>query len=514
MRFSPILLCAGLLLAQTKPAAQDTCRVEGEVRNFLTSLPVFRARVTLLRVSSPQLPAAPGAPAPPRAVSAVTDAEGKFAFAGVAGGGYQIEAQKDNFKYSYARLALTAGEEKKSIVLQITPFGVITGHVRNQEGEAIQNVQVNAMAYQYTAGVRQLVTLKGAPTNDLGEYRVFGLERGKYFIAAEPVLDQGADEAYLAMYYPGADDPSGAAPADLDAGQELRIDFTLRRTHPVTVRGRVVKVIGASSATVVNLFNDQGQSISSLANQDGNFVLRGVVPSTYTLMGQARVGDKSYRARRPLQVGADDIEGVEIRLAPPVDLNGVVRIEGNTSAKPSRVEVGIRMNGTASVKDDGTFAFSNLTPDIYRPNVVAPGDLFVKSMQCGDTDVLEFGLDLRSGTCDFVITLRTNGGQIEGRVDDENAQPAKAATVTLVAEGTQRTDLFKVTSSDASGIFRIVGLAPGRYRLYAWEAVDPNAVRYDPDFVKPFASYARSLQIDEGARESVSLKQIAKPAEK
>ena len=84
--------------------------------------------------------------------------------------------------------------------------------------------------------------------------------------------------------------------------------------------------------------------------------------------------------------------------------------------------------------------------------------------------------------------------------------------MTLVAESTRRNDLFKSTSADAGGHFKILGVAPGSYRLYAWEEADLNAVRYDPDFVKPFESLGKSLQIAEGARESVSLKQIAKPA--
>ena len=61
-----------------------------------------------------------------------------------------------------------------------------------------------------------------------------------------------------------------------------------------------------------------------------------------------------------------------------------------------------------------------------------------------------------------------------------------------------------------AAISKFVGIAPGSFRLYAWEAVDFNAVRYDPDFVKPYEDLGRSLEIVEAARENVSLQQIGK----
>jgi hypothetical protein len=68
--------------------------------------------------------------------------------------------------------------------------------------------------------------------------------------------------------------------------------------------------------------------------------------------------------------------------------------------------------------------------------------------------------------------------------------------------------------ADASGHFRIGGLAPGSYKAYAWEEVDVNAVRYDPEFVKPYESSAQTVEIGEGSKETASLKQIKKPADR
>jgi hypothetical protein len=108
--------------------------------------------------------------------------------------------------------------------------------------------------------------------------------------------------------------------------------------------------------------------------------------------------------------------------------------------------------------------------------------------------------------------MSANGGQVEGQVQDDKSQPAQGAMVTLVPVGARRDDLFNVAGTDTSGHFKIVGIAPGSYRLYAWDGADVNAVRYDPDYVKPFEGSGQSVQVSEGGRENVSLKLIVVPA--
>ena len=373
----------------------------------------------------------------------------------------------------------------------------------------MSNLRVIAMVYEYRTGGRQLVSRSSTTTNDLGEYRLFGLIAGKYFLRTDQRNTPGGGDIYPATYYPGATDASGATPLELGAGQELRDkDLVLYRTHGWTVRGKVAMPPGASRITVS--LDENGMTSTGVDETTGAFELRGVAPGAHIVTAYGGAGGKTYRARQPIQVTASDIDGVELHLVPFADLKGVLRIEGATRIKPSQLSIG--MQGiTASVTEDGTFTIRDVPPDIYRPAIGGGEDLSVKCIRCGPADVTESGVDLTSGAgCDLAITVSANGGQIEGTVEDDQGHPVKASTVTLVAQGTRRTDLFKQTTSDAGGQFKLAGIAPGSYRLYAWEAVDFNAVRYDPDFVKPYENLGRSLEIVEGARENVSLHQIAK----
>jgi hypothetical protein len=513
------------------PSPAPAGAVGGMMMVSRTAAAPAAANVTPSSVPLPSIPmpGSAGARVPP--ATAMTDAEGRFVFANLDPGDYQISAQRDNFQYNAPRrpepLSLKAGDAKTDIVLRVAPLGVIAGHVRNEDGDPAQNLQVSLMTYQYSASGRQLSSRGTAVTNDLGEYRLFGVAPGKYYLKASPAAmrrNSDDDETYVASYYPGALDPTGAAPVDIGAGQELRgIDFLVRRARTVSVRGRVIKPEGASSVTVSLTQTMEGGGMTrtntSVNDAEGRFEWRGLMTGSYTLGAQASAGGAALTARLPIQAGVADIDGIELRLAPAATLAGVLRIEGNTDRSPSPMRVALQGGSPgmqmAAVKDDGSFQFPSLDPDLYKPTVPTAGNLYLKSARCGGTDVTATGIDLTGGGgCDLSITLSANSGKVDGRVEADSPEAAASAIVALVAEGPRRGELFRSATADADGRFTIAGLAPGSYKAYAWEDVDVNAVRYDPDFVRPFESSGVSVQVTEGATASVNPKLVKKPAER
>ena len=62
---------------------------------------------------------------------------------------------------------------------------VISGRVLDEFGEPVADAMVNAMRSAWTAGRRKLQpTGRSAQTNDLGQYRIYGLPPGDYYVSA------------------------------------------------------------------------------------------------------------------------------------------------------------------------------------------------------------------------------------------------------------------------------------------------------------------------------------------
>ena len=70
------------------------------------------------------------------------------------------------------------------------------------------------------------------------------------------------------------------------------------------------------------------------------------------------------------------------------------------------------------------------------------------------------------------------------------------------------TPFFKVAITNSRGQFLIRGIAPGKYKVFAWDEVNPDAVLYDPEFMQPFDSMGKSIEISEQGKETVQLKLI------
>src|SRR5437867_1702936 len=192
-----ILLCLGVTLVlagqpgrqrpgmpqQSQPAPtkpEDRGTVEGLVVNSATGQPLGKAALTLRRVDSP-----PGPPGSARTYTATSDASGAFHIMGVEPGKYRLSATRTgfvsaeygvrDFMQSGTTITLEARQRLGDLQLRMTPNGVITGRIVDEDGEPMAYLQVEAMLSRYSQGRKQLVTYGSASTNDLGEYRIFGL---------------------------------------------------------------------------------------------------------------------------------------------------------------------------------------------------------------------------------------------------------------------------------------------------------------------------------------------------
>jgi hypothetical protein len=71
----------------------------------------------------------------------------------------------------------------------------------------------------------------------------------------------------------------------------------------------------------------------------------------------------------------------------------------------------------------------------------------------------------------------------------------------------RRTDLYRTTTTDISGQFRLLGIAPGSYKAFAWEEVDRD-IWQNPEFMQINESRGRPVEIREGSQAGIELTAI------
>src|SRR5581483_8800304 len=125
---------------------------------------------------------------------------------------------------------------------------------------------------------------------------------------------------------------------------------------------------------------------------DGKFALYGVAPGPVVIVGSYSTPSGQCRAQMALDVGTDDINNLELRPIPRMDIPGQVRIEGGGELKPSNLAIGIRgrfgYSASATPNPDGSVTFRNAEPDSYRVEADRlRGDAYLKSVTWNTTDV-------------------------------------------------------------------------------------------------------------------------------
>lgn len=285
----------------------------GRVVSAETGAPLRRAQV---RLSAPELPGGR---------SSMTDADGRYEFRQLPAGRYTLSASKAGYvgiqfgqrhPFEPGRpIELREGQVIDRADLVLPRGSAITGRVLDEFGEPVAEAMVQALRYQYIGGRRQLVPSgRMAQTNDLGQFRIYGLPPGDYYVSASArdglvvALETAAGKAglegirsesssYAPTYYPGTTSVADAQRITIAVGQEASgVDFALLPVRTVRISGVALSSSGRplAGAMVMLVPRDsenlglRGLSGVGRVGPDGTFLLQNVVPGEYVL--QVRSG--------------------------------------------------------------------------------------------------------------------------------------------------------------------------------------------------------------------------------
>jgi hypothetical protein len=252
----------------------DECTISGMVVKLAGSEPLKNAAVQLQSLQDLA-----------HTISVVTDVGGRFELKGIDPRRYRLKVSHTGFvtqEYGQktpndpgAEIRLAPGQGLGNLLFRLIPWGIIAGRVLDEDGDPLPWAQVSALREVYSHGKRKLSPEALVPTNDLGEYRLFGLKPGRYFISAKfkpgsHVVGRGEvreDEVedsrpeFMPIYYRNSPDPAGASTIALRAGEEIpAVEILLRPVSTFRVRGRVYNMVAgrrSNAGVIVQLEQQQ-----------------------------------------------------------------------------------------------------------------------------------------------------------------------------------------------------------------------------------------------------------------
>jgi hypothetical protein len=198
---------------------------------------------------------------------------------------------------------------------------------------------------------------------------------------------------------------------------------------------------------------------------------------------------------------------------PAFDISGAISGEGAADAVVSLEPLipGMPVAPRASVSAGGGFTLRAATAGEYRVNVAAPRrDSYVKSIRFGARDLPDGILRVATPSNNpLVITLGVNSAAVSGRVLNEKQNPVANIRAVLVPDAARRAraDLYRDALSDDAGEFQLQGIAPGDYKVFAWELVQEGAWQ-DPDFMRLYEDLGTPVRVTEETRRKFDISLI------
>jgi hypothetical protein len=371
-----------------------------------------QAQITLVRTNRPGAPRAPQAPALAPPVTTMTNAEGRFTIKDVAPGIYRVFAVRNGYvAQEYGQraanrpgtlLEVLPNQPQKNVDFRLSPAGTVTGRVTSAAGEPLPRMSVSLLRSTYDeSGKRQLTQVTSDMTDDRGEYRLYWIPPGRYFLSTTPeatILDQlgemqgfmGSNVAaaesmmsaalgqftsnqavvnsgYAKTFYPATADQSRATSVLVQPGSELAsIDIRMDKLQGSSrISGRIVDAKTGQpprTANVMLMPRDMEApgampKPGSYNPAAGTFEIRNVEPGSYmlTAMGGNILG--------MLSALIGDAAGDDLPATPP-PANGAapeaaimsLEVRGDVSDLVLKMSSGVPLSGQATVSGLGSIA--------------------------------------------------------------------------------------------------------------------------------------------------------------
>jgi len=311
----------------------------------------------------------------------------------------------------------------------------------------------------------------------------------------------------------------------LEPSEEIRdINFEIQTTDVVTISGSInnlhastVPQPSAPSVVPTITLIPRSSSLSSVmsgfpnalplqARRQGLFEFRGVPAGSYDLYAfvpAVDAGEQGLAGHITINIGSQDVRDISVPLHPLYELRGRVVEEGGSLADKTKIRIvpadGRSASSTeAEVGSRGEVTFKNLQAGRYRLDMTLPPNVFLADLRQGQQS--KYGDNLiqvndQSGE-PIQLVLADKASLIDGIVVVPEGKALTDTTVALVPENSLRGNfiLYRTARPEDSGRFTLTNVAPGTYKIFAWEGVLSTAW-LNPEFLAKYEELGTEIAV-------------------
>lgn len=529
LHLSWLFLLPALAFSQSTPTPPAKAQIEGIVVSATGGQLLPRSLVILrnLKAKSQTLGRA--------------DDNAHFLFDRVDPGSYQIFAGRQGYytderkRGMQAVIDLAAGDTVNGVVLRLLPLGIISGRIVDETNDPVRDVEIRLLAVEHYRGREFLNTMSSAVSDDRGEYRIFDIRPGSYFLLIEhnvskewkkqtgavAVRGSRLDIAYPPLLYPGTSDMLQAQKMVITPGDDLHADFALFPVQAVSIQGRVVNGLTNRPILHPSVTAYWGPTASvmartaEIAENGADFEIRGIGAGTYTLRTTFTEDGESFSDERVVEIGNEGLRNLMISGLPDFEIVGHVRLENARYQFYPSVEFASTGPKNSSIFRVGTTRPDNqftgkLHPgDRYRVNVPnLPQDFYLKSVRVSGREVANTDVVIGGRHTEIDLLVSPGGGHIDGTTLNDKHEPVSGSYVLLVPDSDKPdADLIRTTRSDVKGKFVMRGLPPGTYKLFAFEDAETEILN-QPELLKNYEQNSQSVKVEEAGKYTLEIKPV------
>jgi uncharacterized GH25 family protein len=531
--------------SNSSAAPQQPGQITGHVYRADNNEPISRATVSLNPMGGRGVTITTG----PQ--STRTDATGAYTFTTVTPGNYILVAQHSGFINEVFQRTLNglgpetvtvaAGETIGKMDIRLLTAAVISGTVLDEDNQPLEGAQVAAIRMRYQkGGQQQEIQLQQVTADDLGNFRLYGLAEGNYFVRVENRNMGNGEASFRSAYYPGTPSIESAQKLKATAGAETSgVRFSVATQSTYTITGSVIDTTDLPgprryAVSAIHLAENSNFATGAQTNPDGTFILRGIPSGDYMLMARSMQNGPPVQTSGPngtiqiqtrQSVGtavvrvADGDTRANVQISSTADVAGKVVIENSTGQSVSGIRVVLQSqtlpsgvgggNANNGTDQNGAFRIQNVQSGSYIFSVAGRSDMYLKQVVCSGRDYTFQPLTIDSGITigDCQLTLATDTAVMKGQVYDSD-KPVPNLVVVAIPQSAALRRLARYTqtgNTNANGEFQIAGMIPGDYLVFAVPKDDEQSY-FQLEFADRNQRDAERVSVKPGDTKIVTLK--------